>query len=268
MGDYLIAVLLGLIEGATEFIPVSSTGHLLLAKEALGLTDPLWNSFVVMIQLGAILAVVALYFRRLWDVVRTLPTEAQSRRFAISVLLAFLPSAVLGLLLYDFIKQVLFESPTVICVSLIVGGAVLLALDRFAPRPRHTDAMKLPWPAALGVGFCQALSMVPGVSRSGATIAGGLLLGFDKRTAAEFSFFLAIPTMMAVFVLDASENLGAFRGDFLPLLIVGFVVSFASGAFVIKVMLDFVARHGFAPFAWWRIVVGAAGLLAISAGAL
>ncbi|MBW3560626.1 MAG: undecaprenyl-diphosphate phosphatase [Proteobacteria bacterium] len=268
MGDYLIAALLGLIEGLTEFIPVSSTGHLLLAKEALGLTDTRWNSFVVMIQLGAILAVIALYFGRLWAVVRTLPTQADSRRFALSVLLAFLPSAVLGLLLYDFIKQVLFESPTVICVSLIVGGAVLLALERFAPRPRHNDAMKLSWSASLGVGLCQALSMVPGVSRSGATIAGGLLLGLDKRTAAEFSFFLAIPTMTAVFVLDASENLDAFRGDFLPLLAVGFVVSFLSGAFVIRTMLDFVARHGFTPFAWWRIVVGAAGLLAVSLGAL
>ncbi|MDP8917014.1 MAG: undecaprenyl-diphosphatase, partial [Pseudomonadota bacterium] len=130
MFDYLWAVLLGLIEGLTEFIPVSSTGHLVLAKEAFGLTDPRWNSFIVMIQLGAILAVVALYFGRLWAVVRTLPTQAESRRFAISVLLAFLPSALLGLLFYGFIKRVLFESPTVICVSLIVGGAVLLALER------------------------------------------------------------------------------------------------------------------------------------------
>jgi undecaprenyl-diphosphatase len=175
---------------------------------------------------------------------------------------------VLGLLLYDFIKQVLFESPGVICWSLIIGGLVLLALERFAPKPRYSDAMKLSWRTSLGVGFCQAISMVPGVSRSGATIAGGLLLGLDKRAAAEFSFFLAIPTMLAVFVLDASENLDAFRGDFLPLLIVGFVVSFVSGAFVIRTMLDFVARHGFAPFAWWRIVVGAAGLAAIYTGAL
>ena len=268
MGDYLIAALLGLIEGLTEFIPVSSTGHLVLAKEALGLTDARWNSFIVMIQLGAILAVVALYFQRLWTVVRTLPTEAASRRFALSVLLAFLPSAVLGLAFYGFIKRVLFESPTVICVSLIVGGVVLLALERFAPRPRHADAMKLPWTAAVGVGFCQAISMIPGVSRSGATIMGGLLLGLDKRTAAEFSFFLAIPTMTAAFALDATENLDAFRGDFLPLLAIGFGVSFVSGAFVIRTMLDFVARHGFAPFAWWRIVVGAAGLAAVSLGLL
>ena len=267
MSDYIWAVLLGLIEGLTEFIPVSSTGHLVLAKEAFGLTDDRWNSFIVMIQLGAILAVVALYFGRLWDVVRTLPTRAESRRFAISVLLAFLPSAVLGLLFYGFIKRVLFESPTVICVSLIVGGVVLLALERFAPRARHDDAMKLPWGAALGVGFAQAVSMIPGVSRSGATIMGGLLLGLDKRTAAEFSFFLAIPTMTAAFALDASENLDAFRGDFLPLLAVGFVVSFVSGAFVIRTMLDFVAKHGFAPFAWWRILVGAAGLFAVALSA-
>lgn len=268
MADYFYAFLLGLIEGLTEFIPVSSTGHLVLAKELLGLTDPRWNSFIVMIQLGAILAVVALYFGRLWTVLRTLPTRWKSQRFALTVLVAFLPSAVLGLLFYGFIKRVLFESPTVICVSLIVGGIVLLILERFAPRPRHTDAMKLSWAAALGVGLCQAVSMIPGVSRSGATIAGGLLLGLDKRTAAEFSFFLAIPTMTAAFVLDAGENLDAFRLDFLPLLLLGFVVSFVSGAVVIRWMLDFVARHGFAPFAWWRIVVGAAGLAAVYAGVL
>ncbi len=266
MSDYLMAVLLGLIEGLTEFIPVSSTGHLVLAKEALGLTDPKWNTFIVMIQLGAILAVVALYFGRLWDVARTLPTRAESRRFTISVAIAFLPSAVLGLLFLDFIKTVLLESPQVICWSLIIGGLALLALERFAPAPRFDNAMRLSWGAALGIGFFQALSMIPGVSRSGATIAGGLVLGCDKRTAAEFSFFLAIPTMLAVFVLDAWDSRALIDGDFMGLLAVGFAVSFLSGAFVIKTMLDFVARHGFAPFAWWRILVGGAGLAVIYLG--
>jgi undecaprenyl-diphosphatase len=263
MSDFWYAVILGLIEGATEFIPVSSTGHLVLAKEALGLTDATWNSFIVMIQLGAILAVVVLYFGRLWRVVRTLPTEAESRRFAISVLIAFLPSALLGLAFYGFIKTVLFESVQVICIMLIVGGFALLALERFAPKARHEDAMKLNWKTSLGIGLFQVISMIPGVSRSGATISGGLMLGLSKPAAAEFSFFLAIPTMMAAFVLDAWETREALNPDFLGVLAVGFVVSFLSGAFVIKTMIGFVARHGFAPFAWWRIVVGAGGLAAL-----
>lgn len=266
MSDYFWAVVLGLIEGLTEFIPVSSTGHLVLAKEALGLTDLKWNTFIVMIQLGAILAVVALYFGRLWTVARTLPTRGESRRFTLSVLIAFLPSAVLGLLFLDFIKTVLLESPAVICWSLILGGFALLALERFAPAPRYDNAMALSWKAAFGIGLFQALSMIPGVSRSGATIAGGLVLGCDKRTAAEFSFFLAIPTMMAAFVLDAWDSRDLIDADFLALLAVGFAVSFVSGAFVIRTMLNFVARHGFAPFAWWRIVVGAAGLAVIYLG--
>ena len=260
MSDLLTALILGLIEGLTEFIPVSSTGHLVLAKEAMGLGDPRWNSFIVMIQLGAILAVVALYFGRLWRVVRTLPTEAESRRFTLSVLIAFIPSVVLGLAFYGFIKTVLFESVTTICVMLILGGFALLALERFAPTPRHDDAMKLGWKTALGIGLFQVISMIPGVSRSGATISGGLVLGLSKPAAAEFSFFLAIPTMMAAFVLDAWESRDAITGEFLGVLAVGFVVSFLSGAFVIKTMIGFVGRHGFAPFAWWRIVVGAAGL--------
>ncbi len=260
----LTAVLLGLIEGLTEFIPVSSTGHLLLAKTALGLQDPRWNSFIVMIQLGAILAVAALYFGRLWRVASTLPSDRRSRHFTLSVLLAFVPSAVLGLLLYKFIKTVLFESPAVICWSLLGGGVVLLVIDRLARWTKHRDAYALPWGVSAAIGVCQALAMIPGVSRSGATIAGGLLLGLEKRAAAEFSFFLAMPTMAAAFALDALENLDAFRGDFLPVLAVGFLVSLVSGAVVVRVLLDFVGRHGFAPFAWWRIVVGAAGLIALA----
>jgi undecaprenyl-diphosphatase len=266
MSDLLTALILGLIEGLTEFIPVSSTGHLVLAKEAMGLGDPRWNSFIVMIQLGAILAVVALYFGRLWRVVRTLPTEADSRRFTVSVLIAFIPSVVLGLTFYSFIKEVLFESVQLICIMLIVGGFALLALERFAPAPRHDDAMKLGWKTALGIGLFQVISMVPGVSRSGATISGGLVLGLSKPAAAEFSFFLAIPTMLAAFVLDAWESRDAITGEFLGVLAVGFVVSFVSGAFVIKTMIGFVARHGFAPFAWWRIVVGAIGLALVYFG--
>ena len=179
MADWLAAIILGLVEGLTEFIPVSSTGHLLLTQKLLGLTDPRWTSFIVLIQMGAILAVVALYFARLWKVLIGLPTDPKARHFALSVLIAFLPSVLVGLLLYDFIKLVLFDSVTVICVSLIVGGFGLIILERFAPTPSADDAMSLSWKRSLGVGLFQCLSVIPGVSRSGATIAGGLTLGLD-----------------------------------------------------------------------------------------
>lgn len=261
MSDFLAAVILGVVEGLTEFIPVSSTGHLLLTKTALGLTDPSWDSFVVLIQLGAILAVVALYFRRLWTVLIGLPTRQDARRFALSVLIAFLPAVIFGFLLYDFIKQVLFESPALICWSLVVGGFGLLAIDRWSPAPRHADAMTLPFGTTLGVGLFQVLSMIPGVSRSGATIVGGVLLGVEKRAAAEFSFYLAIPTMIGAFAKDFWESRESLMvGDHLGLLAVGFVVSFVSGLVVVKVLLDFVSKRGLAPFGWWRIAVGVAGL--------
>jgi undecaprenyl-diphosphatase len=261
MNDFLAAIILGVVEGLTEFIPVSSTGHLLLTKMALGLTDPFWNDFLVLIQLGAILAVVTLYFRRLWTVLIGLPTRVEARRFALSVLIAFLPAVLFGFLLYDFIKQVLFESPALICWSLVIGGLGLLAIDRWSPAPRHGDAMTLPLKTTLGVGLFQVLSMIPGVSRSGATIVGGVLLGVEKRAAAEFSFYLAIPTMVGAFAKDVLESRDTLMvGDHLSLLAVGFVVSFVSGLIVVKVLLDFVSKRGLAPFGWWRIVVGGLGL--------
>jgi len=261
VNDILAAIILGLVEGLTEFIPVSSTGHLLLAKLALGLTDPSWDSFVVLIQLGAILAVVTLYFRRLWAVLIGLPTDPAARRFALSVLIAFIPAVVFGFLLYGFIKTVLFADPAIICWSLILGGVVLLALDRWSPAARQHDAMKLPLLTSLGIGLMQCLSMIPGVSRSGATIVGGVLLGVDKRAAAEFSFFLAIPTMVGAFAKDFWESRDSLMvGDHLGILAIGFVVSFLSGLVVVKVLLDIVAKRGLSPFGWWRIVVGVAGL--------
>jgi undecaprenyl-diphosphatase len=261
MADWLNAVFLGLIEGLTEFIPVSSTGHLLLAKQALGLTDPSWDTFIVLIQLGAILAVVALYFKRLWDVVVRLPSDPAARRFALSVLVAFLPAVVAGLALHDFIKKVLFNDPTLICWSLIIGGVVLILLDRWKFAPRHHDAMQLPLKTSLGVGVFQCLAMIPGVSRSGATIFGGVVMGADKRAATEFSFFLAIPTMVAAFALDAWESRHVLTGSQIDLIAIGFVVSFLSGLVVVKVLLDFVAKRGLSPFGWWRIAVGVVGLV-------
>ena len=261
--DWLYAILLGILEGLTEFIPVSSTGHLLLAKEALGL-GPAWDTFIVMIQLGAILAVVTVYFARFWNILLRLPHDKTARRFVFSVLVAFIPAAIVGLALHDYIKTVLFESPRLICWSLIVGGVVLLLLDRVGKDGRYRDAMAVPpIPTALGIGVVQCLSIIPGVSRSGATIAGGLLLGCDKRTAAEFSFFLAIPTMAGAFAVDLLDQTTPIGAHEAQLIAVGFVTAFASGLLVMKVFLDLVARHGFAPFAWWRIAVGALGLVAL-----
>ena len=266
MADWLAAIILGLVEGLTEFIPVSSTGHLLLAKSLLRLPDQPWDVFIVMIQLGAILAVVGLYFGRLWKVLLGLPgKDPAARRFAISVLLAFFPSALLGLMFHHFITDVLFN-PTVVCVSLIIGGVALIALERWAPEPREHDAMAFSPRTALGVGLFQCLSLVPGVSRSGATIVGGLLLGVDKRAAAEFSFFLAIPTMVGAFALDFWQNRDLLTGDVAILIGIGFVVSFISGLFVVRTMLDFVAKHGFTPFAWWRIAIGVIGLVLLGTG--
>lgn len=268
MADWLAAIILGLVEGLTEFIPVSSTGHLLLTQHLLGLDDPRWSSFVVLIQLGAILAVVALYFQRLWGVLIRLPTDPAARHFALSVLIAFIPSLLAGAFLYDFIKMFLFESLATICISLIVGGIVLLVLERMAPKPHTSDAMALTWRQSLFVGLFQCLSLVPGVSRSGATIAGGLVLGLQKPAAAEFSFFLAIPTMVGAFTYDLMKNGASIDVDFAWVIAIGFVVSFLSGLLVIRWMLGFVARHGFTPFAWWRIVVGFAGLAALYGGLL
>lgn len=260
MSDWIYAVILGVIEGLTEFIPVSSTGMMLLAKKAMGLPDGFWDTFAVMIQLGAILAVVVLYFRKLWGAVVTLPSDPASRRFALSVIVAFLPSVVLGLLLHDFIKSVLFDSPQVQCISLILGGIVLLFVDRLAPRPVEADPMRLSLGRALAIGLFQVLAMIPGVSRSGATIVGGMLMGVEKRAAAEFTFFLAIPTMLGAFVLDAWESRDQLTADTLPLVAVGFVVAFLVAIVVIRTMLAIVTRRGLAPFGWLRIVVGGAGL--------
>ena len=272
--DWLYAVALGLIEGLTEFIPVSSTGHLLLAKDALHLgrtaaEAQFWDTFIVLIQLGAILSVVAIYAGRFLTIALQLPHDPGARKFVVSVVVAFLPAAVLGVLLHDFIKRVLFESPAVICWSLLLGGIVLLVLDRLGRSGRVQSAYKVPLPTALVVGLVQCLAMIPGVSRSGATIAGGLLMGIEKKAAAEFSFFLAIPTMTGAFAYDLYKTYkggGGLSGHQASLVAVGFVVAFLSGLVVVKLMIDWVGRHGFAPFAWWRIGVGALGLALLTFG--
>ena len=262
MPDWINAVILGVVEGLTEFIPVSSTGMLQLTKAALGLPNGFWDTFNVLIQLGAILAVVVLYFQRLWNVALRLPNDPTARKFVLSVLIAFLPAAVIGFLAHDFIKEVLFDSPRTQCIALILGGVVLLFIDRLAPTPTRNDAMKLPLGTALGIGIFQILALIPGTSRSGATIVGSMLLGVEKKAAAEFSFFLAIPIMAGAFVVDAVKNrheLMSVKAE-IPLIAVGFVVSFVVALAVIRAMLAIITRRGLAPFGWFRIAVGAVGL--------
>lgn len=264
MPDWINAIILGVIEGLTEFIPVSSTGMLLLAKTAMGLPDGFWDTFAVLIQLGAILAVVVLYFGRLWRVATRLPSDPYARRFATSLLVAFLPSAALGVLLHDFIKRVLFDTPVVQCVSLILGGLVLLFIDRAAPPARRYEAMKLPLGTSLTIGLFQCLALIPGTSRSGATIVGSMLMGVDKRAAAEFSFFLAIPTMAGAFAVDLYKNRGELAQANLQLVAIGFVTAFVVAIVVIRAMLAIIARRGMAPFGWFRILIGGVGLAALA----
>ncbi len=256
------ALVLGLIEGLTEFIPVSSTAHVLLAGHFLGFQSP-GNTFAVLIQLGAILAILLIYTRRLLDIALSLPTSSRARRFVLTVLLAFLPAAIIGMLAHDFIKTILFESPALMCVVLIVGGIILLLVDRMKFQPRYTDIMDYPPSLAFKIGLFQCLAMVPGTSRSGATIVGSLLLGADKRSAAEFSFFLAMPTMLGAFTLDLFKNRNAISFDDGAVIAIGFLAAFVTALFVVRSLLDFISSRGYAPFAWWRICVGTLGLIGL-----
>ena len=255
----LQSLFLGFAEGFTEFLPVSSTGHLLLLEHFSGLTSEADKTFAVLIQLGAILAIAFAYFGRLKRVALDLPKEPAARHFTVGVLIAFLPAAIIGAFLHSFIKGVLFN-PLVVCVSLIVGGFVLMIVDGLNLKPRYTDATAFPLGTYLGIGFIQCLAMIPGVSRSGATIVGAMLLGADKRSAAEFSFFLAMPTMAGAFAYDLLKSYKLLALHDVLSIVVGFVAAFVAGLFVVRAFLDYISRHGFMPFAWWRILVGSAGL--------
>jgi undecaprenyl-diphosphatase len=258
----LVGAFLGLLEGLTEFIPVSSTGHLLLAGHFLGFENP-GNTFEVLIQLGAVLAILSVYFMRLWTIAMAIPTDPAARRFVIGIVIAFLPAAFIGVLAHGFIKDVLFETPTLVCATLIIGGFILLWIDRLPLQATHTDATGYPVSLCLKIGFCQCLAMIPGVSRSGATIGGALLLGCDKRSAAEFSFFLAMPTMAGAFAYDLYKNIDRLDSNDFLVIAIGFVCAFIAAVIVVRALLDFVSRHGFAPFAWWRIIVGTLGLVGL-----
>ena len=261
--DVFKALVLGVVEGLTEFLPVSSTGHLLLLERFFGFDDDAFGkTFVVLIQLGAILAILSVYFQKLWAIAIGALTQQAPRRFIVGVLIAFLPAAVIGALLHSFIKGVLFNV-WIVCVSLIIGGGVLLWIDRLRLKPVYHDATQFPLMTYLIIGLCQCLAMIPGVSRSGATIVSAMLLGADKRAAAEFSFYLAMPTMAGAFAYDLMKNWGQMGGSNWLIVVVGFATSFVAAFIVVKSFLDYVSSHGFALFAWWRIIVGALGLIGL-----
>jgi undecaprenyl-diphosphatase len=256
------AAILGVVQGLTEFLPVSSTAHLLIGARLIGFDDP-GGVFTVMIQLGSILAVMWLYRATILDVIAGLPSRPEARRFAVMLIVATVPALVAGALLSSFVKRVLYASFTVIAVAFIAGGVVMLFVERMRPAPDVGDIDRLPTGRAFGIGCFQTLALIPGVSRSGGTIVGAMLLGVDRPAAAEFSFFLAMPTMAAAFVHDLLEvrhHLGAGRVEEIA---VGFVAAFLASAVVVGPFLGYVRRHGFAPFAWYRIVLGVALLAAI-----
>jgi undecaprenyl-diphosphatase len=251
----LHALILGFVEGITEFLPISSTGHLILAGQLLGFNGEKAKVFMIAIQLAAIFAVVFEYRVRLSHVATTLHTEPASRRLATNLMAGFLPAAVLGLLFYKEIKHYLFN-PIVVASALVIGGVLIL----WAERRKHVISTPtvddLNWRRALAVGFAQALAMVPGTSRSGATIIGGLFLGLSRKAAAEFSFFLAIPTMFAATAYDLYKNWHLFDAGDIPLFAIGGAASFASALLAVRTLIKFVSRHDYTLFAWYRIVFG------------
>jgi undecaprenyl-diphosphatase len=266
MLDILKAVILGVVEGFTEYLPVSSTGHLLLLEHFFGFSDEgFGNTFAILIQFGAILALLSIYFMRIVGLTVGFFIDATARRFVIGILVAFLPAAVIGALLHGFIKSVLFN-PWIVCVSLIIGGVVLMWVESLELKPRHRDVITYPMPMYLAIGVCQCFAMIPGVSRSGATIVSAMLLGSDRRAAAEFSFWLAMPTMAGAFAFDLWKSRHDLSSNGALLIGIGFTVSFVFGWIVVKTFLGYVSRHGFRVFAWWRLIVGSLGLIALTAG--
>ena len=268
MHDLLNAVILGIVEGLTEFLPVSSTGHLLVTENFLNLDKERWEAFTVVIQLGAVLSVVAVYWRKIWEILSGLATDPKARHFVLAVIVAFLPAAILGVMFIRVINDFLLDparAPAVIAGTWILGGIVILVFERIAPAPRHTDADTLPITKALQIGLCQCLSLIPGVSRSGATILGGELLGVERKAAAAFTFYLAVPTMLGASVFELYKHHEGLTTTRVEIIAVGFVVSFIVAYVVVKTFIAFVGRYGLKPFGWYRIVTGAALALIIAA---
>ncbi|MDX9861915.1 MAG: undecaprenyl-diphosphate phosphatase [Rhodospirillales bacterium] len=260
MQIFLEALLLGIVEGLTEFLPVSSTAHLMLVGDMLGFEGPPGKTFEIVIQLGAILAVCVVYWQRLWHAVAGIPTDPRARAFVRNVILAFLPSMVVGALAYKYFQQML-GAPMVAAVALVVGGVAILVIERTVKVAKVAEVEDFTPRLALAIGLCQLVSMIPGVSRAGATIMGALMLGVERRAAAEFSFFLAIPTMLGATVYSLYKNweTTSFEGG--TVIAAGFIAAFFAALVVVKTFVAFVGRHGFAPFAWYRIVFG--GLMVV-----
>jgi undecaprenyl-diphosphatase len=258
--DYLTVGLLGVVEGLTEFLPVSSTGHLILADTLLGIEGPESKLFDIVIQFGAILAVCWVYRERFTEAALGLISDATSQRFVANILIAFLPAVVAGVFLYRLIKEVLF-SPWVVAVSLIIGGILILVIERVRPQPQILDVDQMRMRTALGIGCCQILAMIPGVSRAGATIMGAMMLRVDRAAATQFSFFLAVPTMLGAAVYDLYKNRAILSVENATIIAIGFVVAFFCALFVVRTLVGFVSRHGFGVFAWYRIAIGTVALL-------
>jgi undecaprenyl-diphosphatase len=267
MHDLLIAVLLGIVEGLTEFIPVSSTGHLLVAQHLLGID---WDVFTVVIQLGAVLAVVVIFWRKFWDVLVGLPASRDAQRFALNIIVAFVPSVIFAVLLNKWIQTTLMNAKyalPVIAASWIIGGILILLFERLAPAPRHLDADRLPLRIAFYIGLFQVLSILfPGTSRSGATILGAEMIGVERSAATNFTFYLAVPTMLGATVFELYKKGGQLtRADTMNIA-AGFVVAFIVAFVVIKAFLAIVSRYGLKPFGWYRIAAGAVLIAALALG--
>lgn len=253
--DLLHAAFLGIVEGLTEFLPVSSTGHLILFVDLLGFQGPPGRVFEVVIQLGAIFAIMVVYWRKFLDIILNLRT-APAQHFVRNILLAFLPAMLIGVFAHETIKTALFN-PTVVAVMLIVGGVAILLIERFKPVPTITSTEEMSWRTALAIGFIQCIAMIPGTSRSGATIMGALMLKVERKTAAEFSFFLAVPTMLAAATYDLYQVRHDLTLDGMSQIAVGFIAAFLVALLVVRWVLRFLQTHGFSLFAWYRIAIGA-----------
>ncbi len=254
------AFILGVVEGATEFLPISSTGHLIIVGDYLQFNDDKGKVFEIVIQLAAILAVCWEYRSKLIDTALHLTSETQAQQFVVNLLLAFLPAALLGLALHSTIKQYLF-SPITVAIALIVGGFAILWIERLALTATTVHLDKISPSQAVQIGLAQSLALFPGVSRAGATILGGMLFGLDRKTATEFSFFLAIPIMFAASVLDVYKSRNILSINDAGLFAVGFITAFLAALIAIRFLLRFVASHDFKVFAWYRIAFGVLVLL-------
>lgn len=264
--DVTSALLLGVVEGLTEFLPISSTGHLILLSALLGDTTDANKVFTIVIQLGAILAILVLYWQKFLWVLRGIHRKGPAQHFARILTIAVLPAMAIGVLAHDAIKAALF-SPIVVAVALILGGIAILLIERFKPAPTIHSTEEMSWQTAVKIGLIQCLAMIPGTSRSGATIMGALMFGVERKAAAEFSFFLAVPTMLAATSYSLYKARHELTGSDLSLMAIGLVTSFLVALLVVRWLVGFVSRHGFTPFAWYRIALGAIILVLVAMSA-